>query len=143
MARYNPDKMAEEIAQKVLDEYVYEGKTLREWVSRIKAIDEGEQVSPLRSAPVEMTTRLLTLEEALSVKGCGWEEIWFDADEEEGTAEYKECFECVFIGGHGADRDGAVIEINPEKYNKAHHHRLWLGEEKPTDAQREAEKWDE
>lgn len=50
MARYNPDKMAEEIAQKVLDEYVYEGKTLREWVRLIKALDAEDTSSDSVSA---------------------------------------------------------------------------------------------
>ena len=146
MARYNPDEMAEEIVQKVLDECVYEGKTLREWVSLIKSLDtkETDLSTPLRSrsAPVEMT-RLLTLEEAQFATGVGWEEIWFDADEEEGTPEYKECFPCVFINGHYVCYDGDIGEVSSDTYNKPHHSRLWMGWAKPGDEAREAEKWDE
>lgn len=130
MARFNYDEMAMRTAQRALDEYVYEGKTLREWVSLIKSLDT-------------MTTRLLTLEEALRVKGIGWEEIWFDADEEEGTPEYRECFPCVFINGHYVCADGDIGEVSPGTYNKPHHSRLWMGREKPSDEAREAEKWDE
>lgn len=130
MARFNYDEMAMRTAQRALDEYVYEGKTLREWVSLIKSLDT-------------MTTRLLTLEEALRVKGIGWEEIWFDADEEEGTPEYRECFPCVFINGHYVCADGDIGEVSSYSYNKPHHSRLWMGREKPSDEAREAEKWDE
>lgn len=88
-------------------------------------------------------TRLLTLEEALFATGVGWEEIWFDADEEEGTPEYRECFPCVFIHGHYVCADGDIGEVSPDTYNKPHHSRLWMGREKPSDEAREAEEWDE
>ena len=146
MASFNPDEMAMRTAQQALDGYVYEGKTLREWVSLIKALDtkETDLSTPLRSrsAPVEMT-RLLTLEEAQFATGVGWEEIWFDADEEEGTPEYRECFPCVFIHGHYVCYDGDIGEVSPDTYNKPHHSRLWMGWAEPTEEQREAEKWDE
>lgn len=146
MARFNPDEMAMRTAQRALDEYVYEGKTLREWVSLIKSLDtkETDLSTPLRyrSAPVEMT-RLLTLEEASYATGVGWEEIWFDADEEEGTPEYKECFPCVFINGHYVCADGDIGEVSPATYNRPHHSRLWMGGAKPGDEAREAKKWDE
>ena len=129
MASFNLDEMAMRTAQRALDEYVYEGKTLREWVSLIKALDT-------------MTTKL-TLEEAQFATGVGWEEIWFDADEEEGTPEYRECFPCVFINGHYVCEDGDIGEVSPDTYNKPHHSRLWMGREKPSDEAREAEKWDE
>lgn len=128
MASFNPDEMAMRVAQQALDEYVYEEKTLREWVSLIKSLDT-------------MPPRLLTLEEAQFATGVGWEEIWFDADEEEGTPEYKECFPCVFINGHYVCADGDIGEVNPGTYNKPHHSRLWMGREKPSDEAREAEKW--
>jgi len=129
MASFNPDEMAMRTAQRAL-ECVYEGKTLREWVSLIKSLDT-------------MTTSLLTLEEAQFATGVGWEEIWFDADEEEGTAEYRECFPCVFINGHYVCEDGDIGEVSPDTYNKPHHSRLWMGRAKPSDEAREAEKWDE
>lgn len=106
--------------------------------------EETDLSTPLRSrsAPVEMT-RLLTLEEAQFTTGVGWEEIWFDADEEEGTPEYRECFPCVFINGHYVCEDGDIGEVSPDTYNKPHHSRLWMGREKPSDEAREAEEWDE
>lgn len=128
MASFNPDEMAMRVAQQALDEYVYEGKTLREWVSLIKALDT-------------MPPRLLTLEEAQFATGVGWEEIWFDADEEEGTPEYKECFPCVFINGHYVCEDGDNGEVSPDTYNKPHHSRLWMGWARPGDEAREAAKW--
>lgn len=88
-------------------------------------------------------TRLLTLEEAQYVTGVGWEEIWFDADEEEGTPECKECFPCVFINGHYVCYDGDIGEVSPDTYNKPRHSRLWMGWAEPTEEQREAAKWDE
>ena len=87
-------------------------------------------------------TKLLTLEEASYATGVGWEEIWFDADEEEGTPEYRECFPCVFINGHYVCEDGDIGEVSPDTYNKPHHSRLWIGWEKPSDEAREAAKWD-
>ena len=62
MASFNPDEMVMRTAQRALDEYVYEGKTLREWVSQIKSLDTTPP-------------RLLTLEEAQFATGVGWEEI--------------------------------------------------------------------
>lgn len=87
--------------------------------------------------------QLLTYEEAMSAVGHGWEEVWFEADPEKGEAEYKECFECVFIYGHIMCADGDSGEVNKETYNRRYHSRLWLGEDRPTDEQREAAKWDE
>lgn len=87
-------------------------------------------------------TRLLTYEEAMSAVGHGWEEVWFEADPAEGEAEYKECFECVFIYGHIRSADGDSGEVDIERYNRPYHSRLWLGEERPTDAQRDAAPWE-
>lgn len=87
----------------------------------------------------ETKTRLLTLEEARTATGHGWEEIWFSGD-----AEMEECqmiFECVFIGGHIRGADGDVGEVEEDTYNKPYHSRLWMGEEAPTAEQRKAEKW--
>lgn len=35
MAELNMDKMAKEVAEKALDDYVYQGKTIREWIAII------------------------------------------------------------------------------------------------------------
>lgn len=35
MAELNVDKMAKEVAEKALDDYVYQGKTIREWIAII------------------------------------------------------------------------------------------------------------
>lgn len=89
----------------------------------------------------ENKARLLTLEEAQTATGHGWEEIWFSGD-----AEMEECqmiFECVFIGGHIRGADGDVGEVEEDTYNKPYHSRLWMGEEAPTAEQRKAVKWDD
>ena len=91
---------------------------------------------------VPSATRLLTYEEAMSAVGHGWEEVWFEADPAEGEAEYKECFECVFIYGHIMAADGDIGEVDIERYNRPYHSRLWLGEERPTDAQRDTAPWE-
>lgn len=91
---------------------------------------------------VSSVARLLTYEEAMSAVGHGWEEVWFAADPQEGEAEYKECFECVFIYGHIMCADGDSGEVNEETYNRPYHSRLWLGEDRPTDAQRQSAEWE-
>lgn len=91
---------------------------------------------------VYSATRLLTYEEAMSAVGHGWEEVWFEADPQEGEAEYKECFECVFIYGHIMAADGDIGEVDIERYNKPYHSRLWLGDERPTDEQRQSAEWE-
>lgn len=35
MAEFNMDKMAKSVAEKALDDYVYQGKTIREWIAII------------------------------------------------------------------------------------------------------------
>lgn len=35
MAELNVDKMAKKVAEKALDDYVYQGKTIREWIAII------------------------------------------------------------------------------------------------------------
>ena len=91
---------------------------------------------------VYSATRLLTYEEAMSAVGHGWEEVWFEADPAEGEAEYKECFECVFIYGHIMAADGDIGEVDIERYNRPYHSRLWLGDERPTDEQRKSAEWE-
>ena len=86
-------------------------------------------------------TRLLTLEEAQRIKGIGWEEVWFQADEDEGEPEGVELFECVFINGHIRGADGDVGEVDADTYNQPYHSRLWLGADKPTMEQRVEAKW--
>lgn len=102
--------------------------------------DGGRSACP--PAQKDSKTRLLTLEEALSVKGAGWEEVWFEADPDVGEAEYKECFECVFIYGHIRCADGNIGDVMIERYNRPYYSRLWMGEDKPTDEQRKAAEWD-
>lgn len=84
--------------------------------------------------------RLLTAEEALTWYGHGWEEVWFEEDEE--TLDCRMLFECVFIDGRILCVDGDIGEINPGTYNRPYHSRLWAGDMPPTDGQREAAKWE-
>ena len=83
--------------------------------------------------------RLLTLEEAQTLTGAGWEEIWFRETDEEQEA--KLLFTCVFINGYLRHWDGDSAEIIPAEYNQPYHSRLWMGDIPPTDEQREAEPW--
>ena len=85
--------------------------------------------------------RLLTLEEAQTLTGHGWEEVWLLGDEEEGLPDSKILCECVFIAGHIRCADGDVGEIVPAWYNLREHSRLWMGDIPPTDEQRKAEAW--
>ena len=105
------------------------------------AVTSSGAVAP-PSPQGEGLTRLLTYEEAMNAVGHGWEEVWFKADPDEGEAEYKGCFECVFIYGHIRSADGDVGEVNEETYNRPYHSRLWLGDERPTDEQRQSAEWE-
>ena len=84
--------------------------------------------------------RLLTLEEAQTATGHGWEEIWlYETDENPETIDL---FECVFIHGHIRIDDGDISEVRPDRYGKKYHSRLWMGDIPPTDEQRKAAKWE-
>lgn len=87
-------------------------------------------------------TRLMPLEEALTMKGYGWEEVWFEPDIEEGEPEKKELFEVAFIRGHYVAAYGDIGEVRPDTYNRPYHSRLWIGEDRPTCEQREAAAWE-
>lgn len=86
--------------------------------------------------------RLLTLQQAKIYSGIGFEEVWFDADEEEGTGEYKRLFSCAFINGHILCADGDIGQVDEETYNRPRNSRLWMGAILPTEAEREAAPWD-
>lgn len=87
--------------------------------------------------------RLLTLEQARTAVGHGWEEVWFEEDEEMEMEERKMLFESVFINGHIQSADGDISEVEPETYNKPYHSRLWMGDTPPTEEQRTAAAWDD
>lgn len=83
--------------------------------------------------------RLLTLDEAQTATGHGWEESWiYETDENPETIDL---FECVFIHSHIRLDDGDISEVRPDRYGKKYHSRLWMGDIPPTDEQRKAAPW--
>ena len=88
----------------------------------------------------ESRARLLTVEEAMNGHGHGWEEVWFEEDED--MPEKRELFECVYINGRILCADGDIGGIDPETYNRPYHSRLWVGETKPGAEVTEEEPWE-
>ena len=101
--------------------------------------EEAEVIDYVISLLKEQEPRVLTLEEAQTAVGHGWEECWMEADEE--MPESIELYECVFIRGNFICADGDIGQINPDTYGKPYHSRLWMGDIPPTDEQRKGEKW--
>ncbi len=85
-----------------------------------------EDMRSYLKAQIPQPARLLTLEEAQTLTGHGWEEIWFRAYDE--TPEEKLLFPCVFIHGYLRHEDGDSDDIDPEEYNQPYHSRLWMGD---------------
>ena len=90
------------------------------------------------------TPRVLTLDEVLTGKGCGWIENWFEPDEETGAPDYKELFECAWCyGGVVMMESGMLDHSEPEHvkkfYGKKYGTRIWTG--RPTEEEREATPW--
>ncbi len=48
MAEFDLDKMADKVAEKALDEFTYNGKTIREWVEIIVTAESVESVVEVR-----------------------------------------------------------------------------------------------
>lgn len=100
-------------------------------------------VSILLDTEVKRTTRLLKYEEALSACGSGWLEQWFEPFLARGNMEFKVLYRCVFISGFVMNEYGHIERLDIEKhYNRPFNFRLWLGDERPTDAQRDAAPWE-
>jgi hypothetical protein len=89
----------------------------------------------------EPPARVLALDEVLGSKGAGWLENWFEADESE--PESFELSEVAWCYGTLAHIDGDVSTEDYVKrwYNRRYGMRIWSA--KPTDEEREREKWDE
>lgn len=101
----------------------------------LEQADRSKPVTPGKAV-------LLTAEQVQNGKGVGWQEIWYEADPEEGTEEYKELYECAFVAGNVMLRDGSSSYSNdlPRDYNKKYGERIWVGA-KPTDEEREKTPW--
>lgn len=87
--------------------------------------------------------KLMTLEEIKQSKGAGWAELYFEADEEEGTPEYKELVHCAWCRGNVIYGDGNFSnrEYLEHWYNRQYGERIWTGDREPTEEEREAEPW--
>ena len=101
----------------------------------LEQADRSKPVAPGKAV-------LLTAEQVQNGKGVGWHEAWYAAEPEQGTEEYKELRECVFIAGNVMLRDGSCgWEYDLQKgYNKKYGERIWIGA-KPTDEEREKTPW--
>ena len=86
---------------------------------------------------------LVPRELLLHTWGHGWEESHLIGDDED--PERFELTECVWINGHIMDADGSDAHANSdywaESYGKRYGVRIWTGDEKPTDEQREETPW--
>lgn len=68
-------EIAKEVAEKALDEYVYEGKTIRQWVEILKDYDDKqstlqdivERLEERKNRPPELEYRHLNFEEAIEI----------------------------------------------------------------------------
>lgn len=81
MAEINIEKMAQEVAEEALDNYEYQGKTIREWIKIIVEQDMpklGEWISVSKRLPKEgqtviASTKYNVYPEARYTKEDGWE----------------------------------------------------------------------
>lgn len=73
----NMEQMAKEVAQRVLDEAMYEGKTLREWIEIVKS-----------RPPVVHARWIQEDEDAWSCTGCGVFWTFLDGGPAENEANY-------------------------------------------------------
>ena len=68
-------EIAKEVAEKALDEYVYEGKTIRQWVEILKDYDDKqstlqdivERLEERKNRPPELEYRHLNFDEAIEI----------------------------------------------------------------------------
>ena len=88
---------------------------------------------------------LMPLEGLRKSWGHGWEEIWYEAEEDE--PEGIVLSECVWIDGYIVLIDGcngdAWSEWWEERYGRRYGVRVWAGDEPPTEEQRKETPWGE
>ena len=87
--------------------------------------------------------QLVPRELLLTTWGHGWQESHLIGDDED--PESFILVECVWINGYILDASGsnanAASDYWVENYGKRHGVRVWTGDEKPTDKQREETPW--
>jgi hypothetical protein len=101
----------------------------------------GHMKKEAHPAPAEIIPRELLLH----TFGHGWEECWFIGDDEDPERITLE--ECVWIGGHIMLDSGSTGDAESdwwrEHYGREYGVRIWLGQEPPTEEQRNETPWAE
>ena len=85
--------------------------------------------------------RLLTAGEFAGTEaGHGWIEEWVHG--EEGAPDYFELLPFAWAGGNTVCADGtSTVDVLLDFYNQRYGLRVWMGDQPPTEAQREATPW--
>ena len=108
----------------------------------IQALEKVAQAIP-EDGTERMHAHIVPRELLLCTWGHGWQESHLIGDDED--PESFDLAECVWINGHIMDQYGsdanAASDYWAETYGKRYGVRIWTGDEKPTDKQREAVEW--
>ena len=110
-----------------------------ELIRALEKVAENMPGEDAESFPAHIVPRELLL----CTWGHGWEETHFRGDDED--PESVELVECVWINGHIMNADGSDADADSdwwrENYGKRYGVRIWTGDKKPRDKQREETPW--
>ena len=110
----------------------------------LNALGQAAENMP-EDIPGTMPAHIVPRELLMHTWGHGWEERHYRGDDED--PEGFDLIECVWLTGHILTEDGCSAEADSdyweEHYGKRYGVRLWTGDVKPTDKQREETPWTE
>lgn len=104
--------------------------------------DRDQLIDDLKEAN-SGTTRLLSAREFDATdEGIGWAEVWLRGDCPENDEIILE--RVAWCGKHVAyaESGGGTKIMMLKEYNQPYGERMWIGTERPTDAEREAAAWE-
>ena len=130
-----------------IDEIKAAIEALKAKEARLTKKDDLKKYGAVKNMPDDclyvMPAKIVPRELLMHTWGHGWEERHYRGDDED--PEGFDLIECVWLTGHILTEDGCSAEADSdywlEHYGKRYGVRLWTGDVKPTQEQREAVMW--